>query len=125
MFPIILLRCLLVAGGVEAGTGTVTAAAAPIPFERHGVMAWNVGPPTAFWWNRTQRMMVFEAARYCHDNGSYWPPAPGTGALRPYSLHSFFRIRDLLTGEVGLPWGCRDLCAVTSSSAPLPLPLSR
>ena len=75
------------------------AATGPIPLERHGVMAWNVGPPTAFWWNKTQRMMVYEAARFCATNHTYWPPSTD-GALQPYSLHSFFRIRDLLSGEV-------------------------
>ena len=75
------------------------AAAEPIPLERHGVMAWNVGPPTAFWWNKTQRMMLYEAARFCATNHTYWPPSTD-GALQPYSLHSFFRIRDLLSGEV-------------------------
>ena len=100
----LLLRCLLLATTTAAASEITAAppaaAANPIPYERHGVMAWNVGPPTGFWWNKTQRMMVYEAARFCRDNGTYWPPAPETGALQPYSLHSFFRIRDLLTGEV-------------------------
>ena len=35
-----------------------TYVASPIPYQRRGVMSWNVGPPSAFWWNRTQKMMV-------------------------------------------------------------------
>jgi hypothetical protein len=82
---------------LASSPSTITGPA--IPLQRHGVMAWNVGPPTAFWWNKTQRMMIYEAARYCAGNDTYWPPSEG-GALQPYSLHSYFRIRDMLSGEV-------------------------
>ena len=84
----------------------VAALAAPIPFERRGVMSWNIGPPTAFWWPQGSdgsdgSMKVFESARFCDVNKTYWPPDAATGRLVPYSLnHSYFRIRDLVTGAV-------------------------
>lgn len=34
-----------------------------VPYRRDGVMAWNVGPPTPFYWPPTREMMVFESAR--------------------------------------------------------------
>ena len=81
-----------------------------IPFEREGVMSWNVGPPTAFWWPKTGSMMVYEAARYGNrDNeepsptggaaGTYWPPS-ADGSLQPPTNHSYFRIRAMATGTV-------------------------
>lgn len=80
-------------------------------------MSWNVGPPTAFWWPKTSRMMVYESARYCSAGKTYWPPsgqevshsidstqeisdAAGTMSLQPYSNHSYIRIRDMTTGAV-------------------------
>ena len=80
---------------------SVTAAAAhdAIPYTRAGVMAWNVGPQTAVWWPKTFSMVVYEAARFCKADDTYWPPS-AAGALQPYSNSSYFRIRDMTTGAV-------------------------
>jgi hypothetical protein len=45
-------------------------------------------------------MKVFESARFCTENNTYWPPNEKTGMLVPFSNHSYFRIRDLATGAV-------------------------
>ena len=45
-------------------------------------------------------MKVFESARFCRNGDTYWPPDATTGKLEPYSNHSYFRIRDLATGDV-------------------------
>lgn len=52
----------------QANTGSGSSrTTSPIPYRRDGVMAWNVGPPTPFFWqgNGTglHGMMVFESAR--------------------------------------------------------------
>ena len=75
------------------------AAAEPIPYVREGVMAWNVGPPTAFWWPKTSSMMVYESARYGSPDKTYWPPSE-SGELQPFSNHSYFRIREMSSGRV-------------------------
>jgi|EP01047_Picozoa_sp_COSAG01_P040472 hypothetical protein len=71
-----------------------------IPFVREGVMAWNVGPPTAFWWSRSSSMMVYESARFGGPDSTYWPPSEPGHQLQPYSNHSYFRIREMSTGRV-------------------------
>jgi hypothetical protein len=78
------------------------ALASPIEFNRQGVMAWDVGPPTSFWWPKDGgSMKVFESARYCRANHTYWPPNEQTHELTPYSLnHSYFRVRDMESGVV-------------------------
>ena len=38
-------------------------------------------------------MMVYEAARFCGAEKTYWPPSDREGALQPYSNHSYFRVR--------------------------------
>ena len=80
--------------------------AKPIPYDRQRVLAWNIGPPTPFWWPKgvngsAGSMKVFESARFCNINNTYWPPFPTSHELVPYSVNtSYFRIRDMATGTI-------------------------
>jgi len=61
-----------------AGTTLGSRAAMPVGstlLKRDGVAAWNVGPPTPFWWGAGAAMMVFESVRYCDGPAgqTVWP----------------------------------------------------
>jgi hypothetical protein len=76
--------------------------------QRLGAAAWDVGPPTPFWWPNASSglpengsMMVFESIRFCGrgDQAAVWPPGSNSG-VDPASNASYFRIRTLVDGDV-------------------------
>jgi hypothetical protein len=81
---------------------SASALAARVPLVREGVAAWDMGPPTPFWWPNASatgggEMMVFESVRYCGGGGgTEYPP----GSASSFSNASFFRVRRMRDGAV-------------------------